>query len=231
VHCGTYGTRGLLRFPLRYRHRPYHVFSQSQPTSFTPQLINPAPRPTVIAALLHPHDVVHAHTQLSKAYGATADQAVNVEANGATSHRDEDLIREPAMWELPDTTILFRRFVEAGRMVNVYDWFESFKVVLEDQRRQLQRRSRQHQVVGESPNSPTKAIGMVNAAAVDADQEEQMEDADEDQELDEEEEERWRVEVQARFMRALHELDFTGFIKHTGRKADHVIRTIYDVPD
>ena len=48
---------------------------------------------------------------------------------------------------------------------------------------------------------------------------------------DEEEEERWKVEVQARFMRALHELDFMGFVRHTGRKPDHVIRTIYDVPD
>ena len=49
--------------------------------------------------------------------------------------------------------------------------------------------------------------------------------------MDEEEEEQWKVEVQARFMRALHELDFMGFVRHTGRKPDHVIRTIYDVPD
>ena len=49
--------------------------------------------------------------------------------------------------------------------------------------------------------------------------------------MDEEEEEQWKNEVQARFMRALHELDYMGFVKHTGRKPDHVIRTIYDVPD
>jgi origin recognition complex subunit 3 len=30
--------------------------------------------------------------------------------------------------------------------------------------------------------------------------------------------------VQARFARAISELQFLGFIKHTGRKADHVAR-------
>ena len=50
-------------------------------------------------------------------------------------------------------------------------------------------------------------------------------------EEDEEAEEEWKVEVQARFIRALHELDYMGFIKHTGRKVDHVARTVYDIPD
>jgi origin recognition complex subunit 3 len=31
-------------------------------------------------------------------------------------------------------------------------------------------------------------------------------------------EEEWHMEVQARFIRALQELDYLGFIKHTGRK-------------
>jgi len=42
--------------------------------------------------------------------------------------------------------------------------------------------------------------------------------------------ENWRLEVQARFIRALHELDYVGFIKHTGRKRDHVLRTVLDAP-
>ena len=45
----------------------------------------------------------------------------------------------------------------------------------------------------------------------------------------EEEIEKWRLEVRARFIRALHELDYIGLIKHTGRKADHVMRTVFDV--
>ena len=49
--------------------------------------------------------------------------------------------------------------------------------------------------------------------------------------MTEEEEEKWKVEIQARFIRALHELDYLGFIKHTGRKADHVVRTVFEVDD
>ena len=48
---------------------------------------------------------------------------------------------------------------------------------------------------------------------------------------DEEDEEGWKMHVQARFVRALHTLDFVGLVKHTGRKAEHVMRTVYDVPE
>ena len=96
-------------------------------------------------------------------------------------------------------------------MVNVFDWFESFAVVLESQRKHLKRGN-----------------GGREGGDTDVDMDGGVED---DGDMDEEEEERWKVEVQARFMRALHELDFMGFVRHTGRKPDHVIRTIYDVPD
>ena len=76
-----------------------------------------------------------------------------------------------------------------------------------------------------APRFDSKGKGRATPATTDG------EDEEDDGEVDEEEEERWRVEVQARFVRALHELDYMGFVKHTGRKPDHVIRTIYDVPD
>lgn len=40
-----------------------------------------------------------------------------------------------------------------------------------------------------------------------------------------------KQELQARFMRSLHELEFAGFLKHTGRKADHVSKTVFDAID
>ncbi|EED85273.1 predicted protein [Postia placenta Mad-698-R] len=43
---------------------------------------------------------------------------------------------------------------------------------------------------------------------------------------DEEAAEAWRIEVRVRFIRALHELDYLGVVKPTGRKADHVVRTL-----
>lgn len=36
-----------------------------------------------------------------------------------------------------------------------------------------------------------------------------------------------RKEVQARFMRGFHELDFLGFLKGTKRKQDHVLKTFF----
>jgi hypothetical protein len=36
--------------------------------------------------------------------------------------------------DLPDTSILYRRYLDAGKMINVYDWFESFKLVLDSRR-------------------------------------------------------------------------------------------------
>jgi hypothetical protein len=36
-------------------------------------------------------------------------------------------------------------------------------------------------------------------------------------------------ELQARFVRSMHELDLLGLLKQTGRKKDHVIRSIVDL--
>ena len=180
---------------------------------FPSELINPAPRPTVVAALLHPHDFVRAHADIvARAFGQREDRL------------GQEAEREPALWELPDASIAFRRYVEAGRMVNVFDWFESFAVVLESQRRHLRKREGRTRA-GEAMSITPKGKGRVTPVTTDGEGDE------DDIEADEEEEERWKVEVQARFIRALHQLDFMGFVRHTGRKADHVVRTIYDIPD
>lgn len=109
--------------------------------------------------------------------------------------------------EFPDTSILFKRYLDSGKMINVYDWFESFKTVLDSQDELITTRA-----VGNT--SPKKGKGKAktnNGAGRDED--------------------KWNMEAQARFIRALHELDYLGFIKHTGRKADHVQRTVFDVDD
>lgn len=43
--------------------------------------------------------------------------------------------------------------------------------------------------------------------------------------------ENWDMEVAARFIRGVQELDLLGFVKHTGRKADHVHKTVYEPPE
>ncbi|KAI6020231.1 hypothetical protein BKA83DRAFT_4297889 [Pisolithus microcarpus] len=54
--------------------------------------------------------------------------------NTGDDAEDED----DSLVHMPDTTILFQRYLESGKMINVYDWFESFAVVLEEQRRHRQ---------------------------------------------------------------------------------------------
>jgi origin recognition complex subunit 3 len=157
---------------------------------FSPQLINPSPRASILAGLIHPQDYISA---------------------GQPSGDDDD------DEELPDTSILFKGYLESGKMINVYDWFESFAVVLEARKRQLVKK---HITDGKHGNSgtPSKKKGKQKQVEVD----------NEDAEGDEEE---WHMEVQARFIRALQELDYLGFIKHTGRKVDHVMRIVFDSPE
>jgi origin recognition complex subunit 3 len=125
------------------------------------------------------------------------------------SHKDG----EDEILDLPDTSILFRRYLDCGKMINVWDWFESFALVCERQReRERESRSPGKGRGKKGSRSPTKGKG-------------KQKEVNPDKETDEE---TWKIQVQARFMRALHELDYIGLIKHTGRKADHVMRTIWE---
>jgi len=90
-------------------------------------------------------------------------------------------------------------------MINVYDWYESFSQVIESQRSHL---------------APAVDDGRGGGAG---ESEGHVDGGDEDEE--------WKMHVQARFVRALHTLDFVGLVKHTGRKAEHVMRTVYDVAE
>jgi origin recognition complex subunit 3 len=123
---------------------------------------------------------------------------------------------EHSIWELPDISILFKRYLDSGKMINVYDWFESFQLVLETQRKHVKKD------LAIDQRSPTKKSdkrkgkgGQVQLAVGEGEGDGAS----------------WKMEVQARFIRALQEMDYLGFIKHTGRKADHVQRTVFDMPD
>lgn len=171
----------------------------------------------------------------------------------------------------PDTCILFQRYLESGRMLNVYDWFESFSSALTVQRKRSRKQAREEERKaqkgtpgrvrnarraqkgrkrasrGNVPSSPSKrgrgrGRGLrataatkrkLDAAASSSDSESDSgeENKSESDEEDEEAKELWTTEVHARFIRAVQELDFMGFIKHTRRKADHVHKTVYDMPE
>ena len=152
------------------------------------EILNPSVKSSVLAGLLRP-------------YAFTRSQQ---------GPRDLDLS------SLPDISILFKRYLDSGRLINVYDWFESFKSVLDVQKEE--RRERKGKGGGKGKGKKEKK-GKRKRNALESEPEE------------EEDEEEWKLQVQARFMRALHELDHLGFLLHTGRKEEHVQRTVFDIDD
>ncbi|XP_029656377.1 origin recognition complex subunit 3 isoform X1 [Octopus sinensis] len=75
----------------------------------------------------------------------------------------------------PDVCVAYKLHLECGRLINLYDWLQSFITVLEDSENKPKRKD-QHKV------------------------------------------------LQARFIQAISELQFLGFIKPTRQKTDHVAR-------
>ncbi|KAH7928820.1 hypothetical protein BV22DRAFT_1126185 [Leucogyrophana mollusca] len=161
-------------------------------TPFPSELINPSLRASMFSGLLNPQDYARRSSE-----------------NGIQDGDDRLL-------DLPDTSVMFKGYLESGKMINVFDWFESFAFEVDAQRERLKKRRSSQ---GER-RSPSKAKG----------KQKQL-DLGVNEEGEESEEELWKLEVQARFVRALHELDYVGLIKHTGRKADHVLRTVFDPPE
>ncbi|KAG0093222.1 Origin recognition complex subunit 3 [Podila epicladia] len=96
-----------------------------------------------------------------------------------------------------DTCILYKLYVECGRMINMYDWFSAFGMILE---RGLE------STMPNGVKKPSKKKGR-----------RQEPDFERQGGLD-------QKEVQARFISGVAELQFMGFIKPTNRKTDHVQR-------
>ncbi|ORZ14878.1 origin recognition complex subunit 3 N-terminus-domain-containing protein [Lobosporangium transversale] len=111
-----------------------------------------------------------------------------------------------------DTCILYKLYVECGRMINMYDWFTAFGMILE---RGTQSDNQQDRSMSNGDESNTlahkrsKKRGKVSMAAKSKSLKEQNLD---------------QKEVQARFISGVAELQFMGFIKPTNRKTDHVQR-------
>ncbi|KAL7409298.1 hypothetical protein BDY24DRAFT_223335 [Mrakia frigida] len=105
---------------------------------------------------------------------------------------------------LPDTTILFLRYLESGKLINLYDWFESFASVLEA----VENRNEIEEGGGEKGKKKRKKAeegGQLVGGG--------------------------REEAQARFMRAFHELDFLGLLKGTKRREDCCLKTLFRLPE
>jgi hypothetical protein len=206
------GWRGV---PSEVRSHPFSAMCLTRNTS--PQLMNPNVRASILSGLLHPH------SYLPPSFSAASD-----EREAEEGERD--------ISKLPDTSILFRRYLDSGKLINVWDWYESFATVCETQREkektaQSPAKSKKH--AAESPSkrrSPAKARGKPSkSASPTKDKGKEKADVEgEDSTERDRDEEVWTRQTHARFIRALHELDYLGLIRHTGRKKDCVMRTVWE---
>ncbi|KAL5478416.1 ORC3 [Sanghuangporus weigelae] len=240
----------------------WDIWYTGNPTGIE-ELINPAPRAAIINALVHPERYLgYTNTSLSNPSSPEKGKGKQRADNVPHGADGGDLA--------PDTAILFKGYLESGRMVNVYDWYMSFKESLDGRRRSEKaaeekslartrgKNDRQKAVKRLEPRdkersvspSPTRGRGRrrgrgrgsgrggrggkyaerLNAAPESDDGGDESETGDEN-DLSPEEREIWESEVHTRFIRSIQELDLLGFIKHTGRKADHVQKSVYDLPD
>ncbi|KAG0368066.1 Origin recognition complex subunit 3 [Gamsiella multidivaricata] len=110
-----------------------------------------------------------------------------------------------------DTCILYKLYVECGRMINMYDWFTAFGMILERDIGSNQTGNAGGDAEDESSSKKKRGRGKSKVdRAAKASHEKNIE-------LD-------QKEVQARFISGVAELQFMGFIKPTNRKTDHVQR-------
>lgn len=118
------------------------------------------------------------------------------------------------MAQRPDTCILFQRSLDAGRLLNIADWFGAFVSVV------------QHEKVVRTP-APTASTSTSGHSlrtrrrrSLDLDTDGEGDDIVEIQK-----------EYQARFIQSAHELEFLGLIQATGRRKEHVMRTVFETGD
>lgn len=132
-----------------------------------------------------------------------------------------------------DLCVAYRVYAEAGRLINLYDWFVAFGEAARDpdanaaSRVKTTAKGRKKTARKKAAPKKGKRKGKARAAANAT--EEVGEEADE---------ERGDAPVDpaaerlllARFTRAVKELEYLGFVKETKRKTDHVIKLVFAEP-
>ncbi|CAE7225406.1 unnamed protein product [Rhizoctonia solani] len=172
-----------LRFGLG-QTEPYSELYYTETSSSLKETLDPAPRSVILSALVRP--------------GAY----FNCECCDP-----EESFAPESMAQRPDTCVLFQRSLDAGRLLNIADWFGAFVSVV------------QHEKVERVPaQSNTHGLRTRRRRSAEGEG-----DGDEVIEI--------QKEYQARFIQSAHELEFLGLIQTTGRRKEHVMRTVFETSD
>lgn len=124
--------------------------------------------------------------------------------NHLAALKDPDAYLERAI-EVPDICCAFQTYEDAGRLINLADWFNAFHS-------SIQKRD------GEKINARKRK-------RLDADTQSEPEAYERDLDV-------WKKRdmVRLRFALAVHEMGKMGFLKRTRRKLEHVLKLVYDLP-
>ncbi|KZT56988.1 hypothetical protein CALCODRAFT_496633, partial [Calocera cornea HHB12733] len=174
----------------------YEALCIDSVVDYAVDLINPSGRSSITSTLLQPMTWLEPKLDLpdDEDKGAKAE-----EVNLAT---------------YPDTSLLFLRSLEAGKKINLLDWFESFSMALENESEVLAkqaeastpRKRRRIKMNGKQTNGTHAVNG--KSAEEDAENREQ--------------------ELQARFVRSVQELEYVGLLKHNTHRTDFAVRTVFE---
>ncbi|QRW01399.1 origin recognition complex subunit 3 [Ceratobasidium sp. AG-Ba] len=175
---------------------PFYELYITESTDGLKELIDPAPRSVVLSSLIRPSAYLH-----------------------CDCCDPEDAQTPETMSQSPDTCALFQRSLEAGRLLNVADWFNAFIGIMQNESVKCSTREPEGTRVRRSVSRSRRATSSVHMES----------DADADGEVDEALE--VQREHQARFLLSTHELEFLGLIQSTGRRKEHVLRTVFEAGD
>lgn len=114
--------------------------------------------------------------------------------------RQEDPLRR--LHEMPDVSILWKGYCESGKLINVADWYTFFESIVED-----------HVHIGNSSKSqalkddPFQSGPSTGQAATHSATKQEI--------------------IRARFIHAVHQLDYLGLLKHQNRRREHVAKAAF----
>ncbi|KAL5637173.1 hypothetical protein ACGC1H_000976 [Rhizoctonia solani] len=163
---------------------PYSELYYTETSSGLKETLDPAPRSVILSALIRP--------------GAY----FNCECCDP-----EESFAPESMAQRPDICVLFQRSLDAGKLLNLADWFGSFVAVVQHEK--VERTHVQSNTHGLRTRRRRSTEG-------DGDGEDMIE---------------IQKEYQARFIQSAHELEFLGLIQTTGRRKEHVMRTVFETSD
>jgi origin recognition complex subunit 3 len=161
-------------------------------------------------------------------------------ANTLIALNDPSAYLVEGMADAPDISIAFRTYQDAGRMINLADWFNAFRQQAEAGKRmgELNEQSTASKSNGKRQASTRSDDGVDSSELSELDDEGEREEAAHSNKRRKANDKRSEKDLAAwnrpdllrtRFALAVHELGAMGFLKRTRRKPEHVMKLIFDL--